>query len=107
MIEEVPLKKQIIVEEPILEINIKVDQTINGEYQGRLNWGHMNSLDLVELLQTPTELSDSPHQTIVPIELAEKRAKKIKARIKSYILEKSDPIDVKNFSWKEWEEYPQ
>ena len=100
-------KKQIIVEEPILEINIKVDQTINGEYQGRLNWGHMNSLDLVELLQTPTELSDSPHQTIVPIELAEKRAKKIKARIKSYILEKSDPIDVKNFSWKEWEEYPQ
>ena len=26
------------VEEPLLEINIKVDRTINGKYDNRLNW---------------------------------------------------------------------
>ena len=34
------MKKEIIKEEPLLEINIKVDRTINDKYDDRLNFIH-------------------------------------------------------------------
>jgi len=87
------------VEEPLLEINIKVDRTINGKYDNRLNWSGFNMIDLMDIFSTPLS-GENPK---IDYELAKRRAKRFKARLKAFIIEKADKSELKNFDWSEWE----
>jgi|TARA_B110000858_G_scaffold109434_1_gene125084 hypothetical protein len=89
--------QQKINEEPLLEINVKVDRTINEEYDGRLNWASFNMIDLLDVFMTSL-----PNESIIADDVARKRALKFKARLKAYIIEKADKSELKNFDWSEW-----
>ena len=94
-------KKADIVEEPILNIKVEVDQT-NGNSiprTNRLNWPSFNYIDLVEVFQTPIPNNDKS----VSLEVAEHKAKQFKKRLKAYIIEKADQSELENFDWSEWE----
>ena len=99
------MKKQVklkIVEEPILNIKVEVDQT-NGDSiprTNRLNWPSFNYIDLVEVFQMNICDSNRP----VSLHLAEKNALAFKRKLKAYIIEKAGQSELKNFDWSEWEQ---
>ena len=93
-------KKADIVEEPILNIKVEVDQT-NGNSiprTNRLNWPSFNYIDLVDVFMTSL-----PNEPTIADDVARKRALKFKARLKAYIIEKADQSELENFDWSEWE----
>ena len=97
-------KKADIVEEPILNIKVEVDQT-NGNSiprTNRLNWPSFNYIDLVEVFQMNVSKGGQKDDTI-PLEVAEKNALAFKRKLKAYIIEKADQSELENFDWSEWE----
>jgi hypothetical protein len=94
-------KEAKIKEEPLLEINVKVDQTKNGEYVGRLNWSNMNWIDLEDIFQTPI---GNEKMSLEFSKRAEIKCKMFKKRLKQYILEKCDQYELENFDWSDWDE---
>ena len=93
------MTKQKIVEEPILEINVKVDQDIDGQYKGRLNWVSMNSIDLIDIFNTT--INDEQNNSAFQIS-AERKAMMFNKRLKQYIIDKCDNSEIKNFDWQHW-----
>ena len=87
-----------IVEEPILNLKVEVDRSVNGNYEARMNWPSFTLIDLADVFMTPLE-----NETIIADDVARKRALKFKARLKAYIIEKADESELKNFDWSEWE----
>ena len=93
-------KKTDIVEEPILNIKVEVDQT-NGDSiprTNRLNWPSFNYIDLVDVFMTSL-----PNEPTIADDVARKRVLKFKARLKAYIIEKADQSELENFDWSEWD----
>ena len=95
-------QKAKVKEEPLLEINIKVDQSKNGEYVGRLNWSNMNWIDLEDIFQTP--IGDEK-MSLEFSKRAEIKCKMFKKRLKQYILDKCDPYEIDDFDWSEWDKH--
>ncbi len=90
-----------VTEEPLLEINIKVNTYNDGKYVDRLNWSSMNGINLLDIFDTPigeekncAEFSRS----------AERKSKMFKKRLKQYIIDKCDSVELKNFNWSDWDE---
>ena len=94
------MKKEIIKEEPLLEINIKVDRTINGKYDNRLNWSSFNMIDLIDIFSTI--LKDEKEYSFKHQNKAERMTKRFRARLKAFIIENADKSELKNFDWSEW-----
>ena len=92
-------KKIKIVEEPILNLKVEVDRSVNGNYEARMNWPSFNYIDLVEVFQMNICDSNRP----VSLHLAEKNALAFKRKLKAYIIEKADQSELENFDWSEWE----
>ena len=103
-------KEKKMIEEPVLEINVKVDQSEivfqdgqKGEkYLNRLNWSNMNSIDLEDIFSTPINNEKSN------LEFHKKaliKCKMFKKRLKQYIIDKCDPSELENFDWSVWEKY--
>ena len=102
-------KRKKMIEEPVLEINVKVDQSEivfqdgqKGEkYLNRLNWSNMNSIDLEDIFSTPINNEKSN------LEFHKKaliKCKMFKKRLKQYILDKCDShYQLCHFDWSEWE----
>jgi hypothetical protein len=93
-----------IIEQPILNLKVEVDRSVNGNYEARMNWPSFIMIDLVEVFQMniwnkDTNLSNQ----IIPLKEAEKKAKQFKMKLKAYILEKADKSELKNFDWSEWD----
>tara|TARA_Y100000004_G_scaffold36057_1_gene38613 strand:+ start:50 stop:343 length:294 start_codon:yes stop_codon:yes gene_type:complete len=88
-----------IVEEPILNLKVEVDRSVNGNHEARMNWPSFTLIDLVEVFQTPIPNNDKS----VSLEVAEHKAKQFKKRLKAYIIEKADQSELENFDWSEWE----
>jgi len=103
-------KRPDIVEEPNLEINVKVDRSEivfqdgqKGEkYLGRLNWSNMNWIDLEDIFSTPinNEKNDLEFNKKALI-----KCKMFKKRLKQYIIDKCDPSELENFDWSVWDKY--
>ena len=91
-------KKIKIVEEPILNLKVEVDRSVNGNHEARMNWPSFTLIDLMDVFMTPL-----PNETIIADDVARKRALKFKARLKAYIIEKADQSELENFDWSEWE----
>ena len=91
-------KKQ---EQPLLNVKVEVDSWRHGNFE-RLNWSLMNNLDLVEIFQTilPEEKGKYKNDQ-VPYEIAKQRAKRFKARLQAYVLEKTED-QPEDFDWSEW-----
>jgi len=90
-------------EQPLLNVKVEVDSWRHGHFE-RLNWSLMNNLDLVEIFQTilPEEKGKYKNDR-VPYEIAKRRAKRFKARLQAYVLEKTDGHgEPENFDWSEW-----
>jgi len=102
------MKKQVklkIVEEPILNLKVEVDQT-NGDSiprTNRLNWASFNYIDLVDVFMTPLPNEKQTNTLVHEHDVARKRALRFKARLKAYIIEKADKSELKNFDWSEWD----
>ena len=92
-----PVKKEERKEQPLLNLKVEVDT-----YNQRLNWSAMNYIDLVDVFQTilPQEKGKYKHD-VVPLDIAEARAKRFKARLKAYIIEKTED-DNEDFDWSDW-----
>jgi len=95
------MKKETIKEEPLLEINIKVDRTINGKYENRLNWSSFNMIDLIDIFSTT--LKDEGEYSFKHQDKAERMTKRFRSRLKAFIIENADKSELKNFDWSEWE----
>ena len=95
--------QQKINEEPLLEINVKVDRTINEEYDARLNWASFNMIDLVDVFMTPLPNEKQTNTLVHEHDVAIRKAKLFKKRLKAYIIEKADESELKNFDWSEWD----
>ena len=93
------MKKEIIKEEPILEISIKVDRTINGKYYDRLNWSSMNGISPEEIFSSALD-GENPSSTD---QFAKKRAMRFKARLKAYVIEYADKLELDFFDWSNWD----
>ena len=94
------MEKEKITEEPLLEISIKVDRTINGKYYDRLNWSSMNGISLEEIFSMPldgVEIHGSSSK------FAKKRALRFKARLKAYVIEYADKLELDFFDWSNWD----
>jgi hypothetical protein len=99
-------KEPKIVEEPILEINVKVDKMVDDNYQGRLNW--MKDIDLEDIFRTPIKNEDP----ILVEEAAKRKTKMFLKRLKQYIKDKcysADLVDendessqLKDMDWQNW-----
>jgi hypothetical protein len=88
-------------EKPLLNLKVEVDSWKRGYFQ-RLNWELMNYLDLVEVFQTILPHEKGKYRNdVVPFYVAKRRAERFKARLKAYILEKTDD-DIEDFDWSEW-----
>jgi len=96
--EQVKIKKPKIVEEPILNLKVEVDKSYNDQYEHRMNWPSFNYIDLLDVFMTSL-----PNEPIIADDVARKRALKFKARLKAYIIEKSDQSELKHFDWSEWD----
>ena len=96
------LKKDIVKEEPLLMVDVKVDRTINGKYYDRLNWSSMSGISLVDIFSTPLS-GENPK---IDYELAERRAKRFKARLKAFIIENADRLELDFFDWSIWDKEP-
>ena len=94
------MKKEIITEEPLLEISIKLDRTINGKYYDRLNWSSMNGISLEEIFSMPLDGVEIPGSSS---KFSKKRAMRFKARLKAFIIENADKSELKNFNWSNWD----
>ena len=94
------MKKEIIKEEPLLEINIKVDRTINDKYDDRLNWSSFNMIDLMDIFETT--LADEGEYTFKHQDKAKRMTKRFKERLKAFIIENADKSELKNFDWSNW-----
>jgi len=94
------MKKEIIKEEPLLEINIKVDRTINDKYDDRLNWSSFNMIDLMDIFETT--LSDEGEYTFKHQDKAKRMTKRFRERLKAFIIENADKSELKNFDWSNW-----
>ena len=92
-----PVKKEERKEQPLLNLKVEVDT-----YNQRLNWSAMNYIDLVDVFQTilPQE-KGKWKRDVVPLDIAEARAKRFKARLKAYIIEKTED-DNEDFDWSDW-----
>ena len=92
-----PVKKEERKEQPLLNLKVEVDT-----YNQRLNWSAMNYIDLVDVFQTilPEE-KGKWKRDVVPLDIAEARAKRFKARLKAYIIEKTED-DNEDFDWSDW-----
>jgi len=99
-----PVKKEERKEQPLLNLKVEVDSWRYGHHE-RLNWETMNHIDLEEVFRTilPEEKGKYKND-VVPFEIAEKRAKRFRARLKAYILEKTED-DNQDFDWSEWDTY--
>ena len=91
-----------ITEEPVLNISVAVDKSVNGRYEERLNWSSFNHIDLVEVFQMNIS-KGSQKEDIIPLEVAERNALTFKRKLKAYIIEKADESELENFDWSEWE----
>jgi hypothetical protein len=91
-------------EQPLLNLKVEVDSWKTGKFQ-RLNWETMSFIDLEVVFQTilPEEKGKYKHD-VVPFDLAQKRAKRFKARLKAYIIEQTEDDD-ENFDWSDWDRY--
>jgi len=91
-------------EQPLLNLKVEVDSWKTGSYQ-RLNWETMSFIDLEEVFRTilPEEKGKYKND-VVPCKIAEARAKRFMARLKQYILEKTED-DNEDFDWSEWDKY--
>jgi len=91
--------KNKIVEEPILNLKVEVDQTNEDSIPrtNRMNWPSFNYVDLVEVFQM--DISGAT----IPLEVAERNALAFKRKLKAYIIEKADESELENFDWSEWE----
>ena len=88
-------------EQPLLNLKVEVDSWKTGNFQ-RLNWELMNHLDLVDIFQTILPHEKGKYRNdVVPFEIAQTRAKRFKARLKAYILEKTED-DNEDFDWSDW-----
>ena len=88
-------------EQPLLNLKVEVDSWKTGSYQ-RLNWETMSFIDLEEVFRTILSEEKGKYKNdVVPFELAEKRAKRFKARLKAYIIEKTED-DNEDFDWSDW-----
>ena len=90
--------QQKINEEPILNLKVDVDRSVNGNYEARMNWPSFTMIDLLDVFMTSL-----PNESIIADDVARKRALKFKARLKAYIIEKADESELKNFDWSEWD----
>ena len=96
-------KKDKIKEEPLLEINIKVDQSKNGNYIGRLDWSLMDSIDLETIFSTP--IGDEK-MSLEFLKKAEIKSKMFKKRLKQYVLDTCNShYELCHFDWSEWDKY--
>ena len=97
------MKKEEQKEQPLLNLKVEVDSWKNGNFQ-RLNWETMNHIDLVPVFQTilPKEKGKYKHD-VIPFDLAQKRAKRFKARLKAYIIEQTK--EDEDFDWSDWDKY--
>ena len=96
-------KKAKVKEEPLLEINVKVDKSENGKYLGRLDWSLMESIDLEDIFSTP--IGDEK-MSLEFAKRAEIKCKMFKKRLKQYILDKCDShYQLCHFDWSEWDEH--
>ena len=88
-------------EQPLLNLKVEVDSWETGNFQ-RLNWSAFNYIDLVDIFLTilPEE-KGKWKRDVVPLDIAEKRAKIFRARLKAYILEKTEDDD-EDFDWSDW-----
>ena len=86
-----------IVEEPILNLKVEVDRSVNGNHEARMNWPSFTLIDLVEVFQTDISGAN------IPLEVAERNALTFKRKLKAYIIEKADQSELENFDWSEWE----
>ena len=91
-----------VKEEPLLEINVKVDKSENGTYLGRLDWSLMESIDLEDIFATPI---GGEKMSLDFAKRAEIKSKMFKKRLKQYIIDKCDPSELENFDWSVWEKY--
>ena len=96
-----PVKKEERKEQPLMNLKVEVDSWRHGPYE-RLNWSAMNHIDLVDVFQTilPEE-KGKWKRDVVPLDIAEASAKRFKARLKQYILEKTEDDD-EDFDWSDW-----
>jgi hypothetical protein len=100
MVEEKKERK----EQPLLNLKVEVDSWKTGSYQ-RLNWEVMSFIDLEEVFRTILPQEKGKYKNdVVPSNIAEARAKRFMARLKQYILEKTED-DNEDFDWSEWEKY--
>ena len=98
------VKKEERKEQPLLNLKVEVDSWKTGKFQ-RLNWETMNYIDIEEVFRTILSEEKGKYKNdVVPFELAEKRAKRFMARLKAYILEKTED-DNQDFDWSEWDTY--
>ena len=95
--------KNKIVEEPILNLKIEVDRSVNGNYEARMNWPSFTLIDLVDVFMTPLPNEKQTNALVHEHDVAIKKAKLFKRRLKAYIIEKSDKSELENFDWSEWE----
>tara|TARA_R100001530_G_scaffold5221_1_gene6564 strand:+ start:339 stop:650 length:312 start_codon:yes stop_codon:yes gene_type:complete len=97
-------KKEERKEQPLMNLKVEVDSWKTGSYQ-RLNWEAMNFIDLEEVFRTilPEEKGKYKND-VVPYGIAETRTKRFMARLKQYILEKTED-DNENFDWSDWDRY--
>ena len=100
MVEEKKERK----EQPLLNLKVEVDSWKTGSYQ-RLNWEAMSFIDLEEVFRTILPQEKGKYKNdVVPSNIAEARAKRFMARLKQYILEKTED-DNEDFDWSEWDKY--
>tara|TARA_Y100001949_G_scaffold169456_1_gene169415 strand:- start:633 stop:923 length:291 start_codon:yes stop_codon:yes gene_type:complete len=92
-----PVKKEERKEQPLLNLKVEVDT-----HNQRLNWSAMEYIDLVDVFQTILPEEEGKwKRDVVPLDIAEARAKRFKARLKAYIIEKTED-DNEDFDWSDW-----
>ena len=91
-------------EQPLLNLKVEVDSWKTGKFQ-RLNWEAMNYIDLVEVFQMNVWPKDTKRsEEIIPLKVAERKAHTFMAKLKAYIIEKTEDDD-EDFDWSEWNTY--
>ena len=96
-------KKIKIVEEPILNLKVEVDRSVNGNHEARMNWPSFTLIDLVDVFMTPLPNEKQTDRLVYEHDVARKKAIAFRKRLKAYIIEKADQSELENFDWSEWE----
>ena len=92
-----------IVEEPILNLKVEVDRSVNGNHEARMNWPSFTLIDLVDVFMTPLPNEKQTDRLVYEHDVARKKAIAFRKRLKAYIIEKADQSELENFDWSEWE----